>query len=111
MRQNTATIDFIPYLPKGVIELKNLTEQLYGIDFDDPRVSFQIAGQDFTKSGAIPPEVIKPFWEMRTLSDWNLLACKYDFSNIVTPSNYEITLPIIFSDNNITIFEVKPDCN
>ena len=105
------TIDFIPYLPKGVIELKNLTEQLYGIDFDDPRVSFQIAGQDFTKSGAIPPEVIKPFWEMRTLSDWNLLACKYDFSNIVTPSNYEITLPIIFSDNNITIFEVKPDCN
>jgi hypothetical protein len=108
---DSSTIDFIPYLPKGVVELKNLTEQLYGIDFNDPRVNFQIAGKDFTRSGAIPPEVIKPVWEMRTLSDWNLLACIYDFSNIVTPSNYEINLPIIFNDNHVTIFEVNSKCN
>ena len=105
------TTDFIPYLPKGVNQIKNLTEQLYGISFNDPRINFRIAGKEFYRSGAIPPEIIKPIWEMRTLSDWNLLACKFNFSNIVTPTNFKINLPIVFSDNNVSIFRTDQNCN
>lgn len=108
---DTTAIDFIPYLPKEIIRLKVLVEEIYGINFNDPKINFEIIGKNLSQSGSVSEEIVNPVWQSRTVQQWEFLACKYNFKNIVVPDYFNINLPNVISEKGYTVYETKQNCD
>ncbi len=108
---DTTAIDFIPYLPNALNSLKTIIDEVYGLDFQDPRKNFELIDSELSQSGSVPENIVKPVWDFRSVQDWQLLACKYDFVNIVTPDYFSLALPLIYSENGYSIYQTKQNCS
>ena len=82
---DATSFDFIPYLPQTLIEVKNIIETGYGLDFDSPTNNINC--------GCIPEVLHRKIWESRTEQEWLSIAQELNFSAIAAPAEWVMKVP------------------
>jgi len=82
------SLDMIPYQPKLVAPIKEIIEEVYDINFDNP-VEKNHGGLWYDVS-------YKEQFENRNVNEWHLLSKKYNLGALVLPKNWNINLDKTF---------------
>lgn len=90
-----------------VSKLKDYTEELYGIDFENPSLEALNQGLVFSRSGGIPQDLVEKVWSLRTLNEWNYLICKHKINQIIISKNSYLNFSDHFKSNGYRFYNVE----
>ncbi|MBI5638804.1 MAG: hypothetical protein HZA17_00105 [Nitrospirae bacterium] len=92
-------LDFLPYVPESGPELNAILRDVYGLDiFSEPP-----AGQ---KNSAVITDLHRPLWENRALAEWQMIRSRFKVTDILTPADWHLNLPVIASDKGLTLYTI-----
>ena len=78
------TIDYVNYIPRLILPVKNIMEDIYEIDFSNPPERFH--------GGIWKDETYKITFESKSSNDWLIIQKKYNLSGLILPKNWKIIL-------------------
>jgi hypothetical protein len=93
-------LDFLPYVPKAAPVTDRVLRELY-----DSSLTIEIP--DFSPDGTLPPDVARHAWETRLLHEWRVLADRWRFTDIVTPNDWQLQLPLVARDGELAVWTVR----
>ena len=96
---DVSSFDFVPYLPHLAAPLRNLIEQVYGVDYIQPPVVLQ-------NKGSISDLYIKEVFEGRSMRDWVKLGRIFHFSVVVVPRGWSLHLNLLSAGDNFEVYLV-----
>ena len=88
-------------------KVKLYTEELYGINFQNPEFTAENFGLNFTPAGDIPQELTERIWGLRTEQEWNHLICKYDINQIIVSKDSYLIFSEYIKSNGYRFYDVK----
>ena len=94
------SIDYIPYIPQTLTEIKDIITNLYGIDFNNPP-------NEYRHKGGLSEPLIKDVFENRSHYEWVLLSKKYKFNTVIVPNNWKLNLQGKFNGPNYTVCYIQ----
>ena len=89
----SATASLMSYIPALAPVIQQMYVDVYGIRFDTPPP---------------PPITWQHVWQIRSRTEWNMLAQKYGFRYVLAPHDITLDLTEVLSDTNWTLYEVTP---
>jgi len=100
MLYNGDTFDDLVYMPQLGPTIKDLFQEIHGIDFFN-------RPKKWGHLYHLHPSAGKKLWEARSKTDWILLAKKYHFSQIVTYHDWNLQLPMTAKNNQYRLYSLK----
>ena len=91
------TIDYLPYHPYLVNNIKEIMTEVYGYDFDNPpKKNFPYLSDKFIKSN----------FEERSNNDWIKIKNKFKSNVVITPNSWKLDLKLIYSDKKYNLYRI-----
>ena len=92
------TIDYLPYHPYLVNNIRDIMTEVYGYDFENPpRNNYPYINDDYIKSK----------FEKRLASEWDYIKNKFKSNIVITPNNWKLDLELIFSDKKYSLYRIN----
>ena len=92
------TIDYLPYHPYLVNNIRDIMTEVYGYDFENPpRNNYPYINDDYIKSK----------FEKRLASEWDYIKNKFKSNIVITPNNWKLDLELIFSDKRHNLYRIN----
>lgn len=107
---DSTQIDFIPYSPSSIPKLKEIMENIYGLDFFSRDKTSEIMDIPSIPSGSIEQNLVNKSWSTRSIKTWEFLSCKFNFRYLVIPSEIKIMLKPILEEEGLNLYELNPIC-
>lgn len=95
---NVRDLDHIPYHPETAKEVKNIIENIYGLDFNNPPKKYV---------GGLKDEWYKEIFEERSQKIWSNLSEEFNLSGIIIPNNWHLKINKNFSYDKFAIYLIK----
>lgn len=92
-------IDMLPYAPDGAPGVARITRAVYGIDFFKPPPR----SRNLT---VIDAEQTWQTWTRRSPDAWRSLADRFGFSDVITPPEWELDLPVVARSDAGVLYRV-----
>ena len=91
------SLDYLPYHPYLVNNIKDIMTEVYGYDFENPpKNNFPYLSDDFIKSK----------FEKRPANEWLEIKNKFKSNVIVTPNSWKLNLELIYSDKKYNLYRI-----
>lgn len=81
-----------------------IIRDIYGFELTPDYASLFIS---YRETETIDPEYVRRIWEQRSPEEWKILAHKYDFYDILCPSEWNLKLDHVFNDKNHKVYRVS----
>jgi hypothetical protein len=107
---DSTQIDFIAYNSHKLENLSEVLDNVYGVNFKDPRNSWESTGQVIRPTGSVDEKIVKSNWEFRNSEHWEQLSCKFNFTEVVTDSSIILRLPILYKNDFLTVYTIENSC-
>ena len=91
------SFDFLPYHPYLIHSLKEILEEVYGYDFNNPPIKNYPYLND---------EYIKVNFEKRLKKDWIKIKNKFESNYVITPNDWTLNLDLVSKDENFNIYKI-----
>tara|TARA_B100000575_G_C23133492_1_gene657945 strand:+ start:1068 stop:2594 length:1527 start_codon:yes stop_codon:yes gene_type:complete len=93
----TRSLDFLPYHPYLINDIKEILEEVYGYDFNNPPIkNFPYLKDKFFKDN----------FENRSKKDWIKIKNKFKSNYVIVPKNWNLNLDLVSSDRNFKIYKI-----
>lgn len=93
-------LDGLPYIPEAAGQVDTILRRVYGIDtFHDIPSNKDVGG--------LGPDTSLALWEGRTAAEWEHLAREFDFTDILTYSEWRLHLPVITRSSDYILYRVR----
>jgi hypothetical protein len=94
-----ASPNFFTYAPEAVIAFNDLLLKIYGINLlEAPSIENQ--------HKEIPSQFYKALWEKRTMEQWQEIRNKFDVSDVLTNTDWILSLPVIVKSSGGILYEI-----
>ena len=91
------SFDFLPYHPYLIHSLKEILEEVYGYDFNNPpRKNYPYLNDEY----------IKVNFEKRLKKDWIKIKNKFESNYVITPNDWTLNLDLVSKDENFNIYKI-----
>ncbi len=91
------TLDYLPYHPYLVNNIKDIMTEVYGYDFEKPpKDNFPYLSDDFIKSK----------FEERSATNWSKIKNKFKSNFVITPNSWKLNLKLIYSDEKYNLYRI-----
>ena len=90
-------IDFIPYLPYTVHNVKRIVENVYKVSFNNPPLK---------NMAMIPNDIIKKNFEELTRKEWLIISNKFNVDALIVPKAWNIDLEKLFENSNHVFYKL-----
>ena len=91
------SLDYLPYHPYLVNNIKDIMTEVYGYDFENPpKNNFPYLSDEFIKSK----------FEQRPANEWFQIKNKFKSNVIVTPNGWKLNLELIYSDKKYNLYRI-----
>lgn len=98
---DSGALDTMVYAPESGPALAAILRDVYGIDFLDPPA--------IVRSGSsVPHELNVQLWERYSTQQWRELRRTYNVSQVVTRTDYRLSLPIAAQTDGLRLYRI-PD--
>ena len=87
---------------KSLMIIKDIIENVYNIPFDKPPLL-----PLKTYYGRVPGALVKIEFEGKKYQDWLKISNKYNVNHVIVPSNWNIDLPIDFTNGKLTLYKIQ----
>ncbi len=94
---NVNNLDHIPYHPYTVDEVKDIIENVYGIDFSNPVAR---------NNAYIPDSYTKITFEERSYQEWIKIFKAYKINYLIAPSSWKIDLIETFKNKDFALYKL-----
>ena len=92
------TLDYLPYHPYLVNNIKDVMTEVYGYDFENPpRKHYPYLNDEFIKSK----------FEKKLASDWTNIKNRFKSNIVITPNNWKLDLELIYSDKKYNLYRIN----
>tara|TARA_Y100000591_G_scaffold56030_1_gene44588 strand:+ start:5464 stop:6990 length:1527 start_codon:yes stop_codon:yes gene_type:complete len=91
------SFDFLPYHRYLVNDIKEILEEVYGYNFNNPPIKNYPYLND---------KYIKDNFEKRSKKDWIKIKNKFKSNYVITPNNWKLNLELISKDKNFKIYKI-----
>jgi hypothetical protein len=92
-------LDGIAYSIAAAPQMEEILRDVYGVDYFHPP-------DEARRTGAVPAAFSRKVWEARPLDEWRAIARRYGVSDIVTPSDWTLTVPIAAQSRDFRLYRV-----
>lgn len=92
-------LDILPYAPGAGPMMAKILKDIYGIDFFNPPDG--IHGSS-SVNGSNSIEI----WQKRTPEEWGRLAAEYGFTQVLTPRDVGLKLPLAMQNDGYDLYEI-----
>ena len=96
---DTGALDTIPYTPGSGPVLERILRDIYGIDLFDPPPELRGAGR-------LLEDVHREHWQRYTSEDWRRIRKDYHVTQVLTPADWQLDLPIIAGDLRFLLHDI-----
>lgn len=93
-----SSFDMIPYHKYLSLNLKNILEEIYQVNFTSPPIK---------NNPSLSDEVIFDKLNAISLDKWNFLFKKYNIKAVIVPSNFDLKLDLIKEIKKIKIYTIN----
>ncbi len=91
------SFDFLPYHPYLIHSLKEILEEVYGYDFNNPpKKNYPYLNDEY----------IKVNFEKRLKKDWIKIKNKFESNYVITPNDWTLNLDLVSKDENFNIYKI-----
>ena len=91
------SFDFLPYHRYLVNDIKEILEEVYGYNFNNPPIK---------NYPYLNYKYIKDNFEKRSKKDWIKIKNKFKSNYVITPNNWKLNLELISKDKNFKIYKI-----
>lgn len=96
---DTGALDTIPYTPGSGPVLDRILREIYGIDLFNPPPELRGAGR-------LLEDVHREHWQRKTLEGWRTIRKDYHVTQVLTPADWQLDLPIIAGDLRFLLHDI-----
>jgi hypothetical protein len=96
---DVSSFDFVSYLPDLALPLRNIVEQVYGVDYSRPPIFLR-------NKGSISDLFVKEVFEKRSQDEWVKLGNEFNFSLVIVPRGWRLNLNTVSIGDSFEIFFV-----
>jgi hypothetical protein len=96
-----AALNQLPYVPESGPAMNVILRAVYGDDLLEPRPSYWRR-----ERGGLMHISAKQLWEQRSPKEWQELARRFNFTQIITHSNWGLQLPVLSFSRRYTLYGV-----
>lgn len=100
---NPGGLDAVSYAPESAPALARVLRDVYDIDLVHPPAAIPRG------AGAIPPEFNRRVWEGFSRAKWQEIRQTYNITQVLTPGNYELDLPVIAQSGAVRLYAIPPE--
>jgi len=93
---DTVAIDFIPYVPAAGPAMARIFRDVYGSDLLSP------------STGLLDEANVRSLWEGREPEDWRRLGRELEFTDVLTPADWQLRLPLVSRSSEYALYAVEP---
>src|SRR5258707_12890879 len=91
-------MDGLPYSIEGAPQAERILSEIYGVDFFKPPLDVQHTGVWPVDKG------IQNLWAARTANQWMVLGKKFNFTQVLVPSDWTLQLRVVASNSDGTLY-------
>lgn len=91
-------IDALGYVPQMGPRLEIILRDVYGISLIAPGFS--------EPQGELPPDTGRALWAQRTPSEWAAIANTYHVTDVLTPDDWDLHLPLITHGEGLRLYTI-----
>ncbi|MBX7166149.1 MAG: hypothetical protein K1X74_07350 [Pirellulales bacterium] len=95
------SIDAIWYVPEAGADMYRVLHEVYGIDLARP-----LESRESMSIGSLYRDAGRELWQRRTAPEWQQLARKYGFQDIVVYKDWKLDLPLIADGDSYRLYRV-----
>jgi hypothetical protein len=92
-------LDGIAYSIAAAPQMEEILRDVYGVDYFHPP-------EEARRTGAVPAAFSQKVWEARPADEWHALARRYVVTDIITPSDWTLTLPVTAQSRDFRLYRV-----
>lgn len=97
------TIFLMAYQPALAPVIGDMARDFYGIDYAD---SSRLASMTIANHVVVGSKPLRRSWQSKTLTDWEVLASKYNFRLVLSPSRVPLCLTPVLSGPKWTLYTI-----
>lgn len=96
-------LDHLACTPQSAKVVNHILNRVYGADLRAP------APHGVDPHGSIPPAMHHQLWEDRTREDWQGIRREFGVTDVLTPTNFTLRLPVVLRDDRGLLYEIPAD--
>lgn len=93
--------DFVPYLPRLALQVRQILEDVYGLDFENPPERYRNQGNLLQGMG-------RDHWSRLTAQGWRGLGLRYCIGAVVAPSDWVLQLDPALRRDGVALYLLEP---
>jgi hypothetical protein len=87
----------LTYAPEPAVTTERILNAIYGLSLRLPTTS---------ATGEMPADAARTLWESRSSAEWLTLAESFQFTDILTPSDWQLQVPLVVRDDAHAVWTV-----
>lgn len=99
---DVSMIDILGYVPPAAAIAERIAQQVYGITLTQP------AAPDWGPTGRFPGFIGESVWTARTVDEWRAIRAGFGATDILTPAEWRLQLPVLITDGRYTLWTIPP---
>jgi len=92
-------LDGIAYSISAAPQMERILRDVYGVDYFHPP-------EEARRTGMVPAGFGQKVWEARTPDEWMTIAQRYGVTDIITPSEWSLTLPVAAQSRDFRLYRI-----
>jgi hypothetical protein len=99
---DVSMIDILGYAPAAAPIAERIAQQIYGITLTQP------VAPDWGPTGRFPGFIGEAAWTARTVEEWRAIRAGFGVTDILTPAEWRLRLPVVITDGQYTLWTIPP---